>query len=90
MDAMTSTREREIEQNFRYFQEVVDDLMKHHAGEYALLHRRTVVEVFKRPIEALEAGYERFTDGMFSIQKVIDRPLDLGFMSYGAGDRAPH
>lgn len=76
-----------IRQNFHYFQSIVSDLMDKYAGQYALLHERSLVGVFPRPIEAVEAGYANFTDGLFSVQKVTDRPLDLGFMSYGSGDR---
>jgi hypothetical protein len=84
---MPDLRDAEIRQNFHYFQQVVPSLMADHAGKYALLHQRTLVDVFSRPVEALEAGHAKFSDGLFSIQKVIDRPLDLGFMSYGSGER---
>lgn len=84
---MSDVRNSAIRQNFDYFQEVVRSLMTNHAGQYALLHECTVVEVFRRPIEAVEAGHVRFKDGLFSIQRVIDRPLDLGFMSYGSSER---
>lgn len=84
---MPEAREAAIRQNFYYFQGVVASLMDRHAGQYALLHSQSVIDIFARPIEALEAGYARFADGLFSVQKVIDRPLDLGFMSYGSGER---
>ena len=84
---MTDAREASIRQNFEYFQGVVGGLMECHAGKYALLHARSVVDIFARPIEALEAGYQKFEDGEFSVQKVTDRPMDLGFISYGAGER---
>jgi hypothetical protein len=84
---MPGEREADIRQNFHYFQGIVGGLMARHAGEYALLRSRSVVGIYPRPIEALEAGYSQFEDGQFSVQKVIDRPLDLGFMSYGSGDR---
>jgi len=86
---MSDAREAAIRQNFDYFQSIVSGLMDRHAGKYALLRRASLVEVFARPIEALEAGYDRFADGVFSVQKVTDRPFDLGFMSYGSGERAP-
>ena len=84
---MPNSHEAEIRQNFYYFQGVVSDLMPVHAGKYALLRQRSVVDIFSRPIEAMDAGFARFTDGLFSVQRVIDRPLDLGFMSYGSGER---
>lgn len=84
---MAVTREAEIKQNFLYFQDIVPGLMADHAGQYALLHARSVVGIFEKPIDAVSAGARKFADGLFSVQKVIDRPLDLGFLSYGSGDR---
>ena len=84
---MATDQEAEIRQNFHYFQGVVGGLMASHAGKYALLHGRGIVDLFARPLEALEAGHAQFADGLFSVQRVIDRPFDLGFMSYGSGER---
>lgn len=87
---MLDRRAAAIRENFDYFQGIVASLMEEHAGKYALLHDQSVIGIFNRPIEALNAGRDKFDDDPFSIQRVIDRPLDLGFMSYGAGDRAPY
>jgi hypothetical protein len=84
---MPEAREAAIRENFNYFQGVVKSLMESHAGQYALLHSKSVIDIFPRPIEALEAGQAQFADDMFSVQKVTDRPFDLGFMSYGSGER---
>ncbi len=76
----------EITRNFVYFETVVGDLMPRHAGHYALLRDQALVDVYVFPGEAVAAAASRFDDGRFSVQRVIDRPLDLGFLSYGAGD----
>lgn len=76
-------------QNFHYFQEVVGDYIDENRGRYALVHSRAVIGIFDKPIDAALAGASRFSDGHFSIQRVTDQPADLGFMAYGAGDRAP-
>jgi hypothetical protein len=86
---MPTPREVAIRQNFEYFQGIVGSLMEHNAGKYALLHAQSVVGIYARPIEALEAGCDKFADDKFSVQKVIDRPLDLGFISYGSGEWTP-
>jgi hypothetical protein len=84
---MPIQREREIEQNFQFFQEAVSSLLPSHYGEFALLRNKEIKGVFPKAIEAMTEGYNRFEDGLFSVQRVIDRPLDLGFMSYGSDDR---
>lgn len=76
----------EIRTNYRFFEGAVSGLMAQYAGQYALLRSGALVDVFRRPQQAIEAGSSRFADGRFSIQRVVDRPLDLGFMADGAGD----
>ena len=77
-----------IRDNFLYFQKVVGEYIPSRLGQYALLHSETVVGFFPKPMEAAIAGTEKFGDGAFSVQRVIDKPADLGFLSYG-GDNGP-
>jgi hypothetical protein len=81
---MSHTREAEIRDNFAYFERVVGSLMAVHAGQYVLLHSRTVVEYFRTAADAVNAGVARFGEMPFSVQHVIDRPIDLGFLSHAA------
>lgn len=85
---MAAEQRREIEQNFRAFEGYLATLLPEHAGEFALLHGGELVDLFPTAIDAMTEGYHRFGgDGLFSIQRVIDRPVDLGFISYAAGER---
>jgi hypothetical protein len=84
---MSSGKQREIENNFSYFQSIVGSLVSDHAGEFALIRSREIIDFFPSAIDAMSEGHHRFSDGIYSIQRVIDRPLDLGFLSYGANDR---
>lgn len=77
----------EIAENYRCFQAHVSLLMREHAGEYALMHDRKLVGVYPHITAAMEEGHGRYSDGMFSIQRVTDRPLDLGFLSHASDDR---
>ena len=85
---MAAEQRREIEQNFRVFEGCLATLLPAHAGEFALLHSGELIGVFPSAVDAMTEGYHRFgEDGLFSIQRVIDRPVDLGFVSYAAGER---
>lgn len=86
---MLSQRKHEIEQNFNAFQGLVASLLPEHFGEYALLRGRELVQVFPRVFDAMSEGHGRFADGLFSVQRVIDHPLDLGFLSYAEDERDP-
>lgn len=81
---MQLSREAEIHQNFRYFQGVVSTLMATHAGEYALLQSRNVLGYFRTAAEAVAEGVRQFGERPFSVQHVINRPIDLGFLSHAA------
>lgn len=86
---MTHPATSELHENYLFFQRSVAKFVNEHRGQYALLHAQSVIAFFDKPIEAALAGASQFPDGKYSVQKVTDRPADLGFMAYGAGDRNP-
>lgn len=75
-------RAQEIEKNFAAFQSVVGNLVPEHEGKFALMRNAEVVAVYEKLVDALLAGHTDFQDGMFSIQEVTTKPLDLGFYSH--------
>lgn len=79
---MLDSREAEIRQNYDFFRGVVASAMEDHAGKVALLHSREIVGYFENAAEAVKHGTERFGDLPFSVQRVIDRPIDIGFLSH--------
>jgi hypothetical protein len=84
---MQFDHEGEVDRNFEAFQKVVGSLMAAYAGQYALLRRGRVELLCKTAGAALIKGYEKFADGLFSVQEVVEQPLDLGFYSHAASTR---
>lgn len=86
--------EVEIERNYAAFQNMLPELLKKSAGQYALLHNQNLEGVYPTAGDADRAGYERFKDAPYSIQLVTDEPIDLGFYSYaiskGQDPEQPH
>lgn len=78
---MTTIRS-EIDANFDAFQRQLAASLAAHRGEYALIRHGRIVDFFEHPGTALIAGRERFADALFSIQEVIDEPIDLGIWSH--------
>jgi hypothetical protein len=74
----------EVDRNYDYFQRNLTTFMHDHAGEYAVLKARKVLEFFHRPGEAYRYAIATIPDGIFSIQEVTDEPIDLGFFSHVA------
>lgn len=81
MTASAPTREdrrRQIMGNYDAFQRALATCLPKHAGEYALLRDREVVDFFSSPGSADQAGLSRFPDGLYSIQLVTSEPVELG------------
>lgn len=72
---------REVEANFKYFQSRLPELMKHHRGQFALLHKRQIIEFFESEKDAVKTGKKDYGKGRFSVQQVSDVCVDLGIQS---------
>jgi hypothetical protein len=79
---MSHDIEREIDQNFDFFQRTLSDYLPDFDGKFALLRRGSLIRFFDSPAEAEAAGEKEFNDGLYSIQQVSQAPADLGFYSY--------
>jgi len=51
-------------------------------GKYALMKDGSVVGIFADAMGAYTAGKSQFGLGSFSMQKIIDQPVDLGYFSH--------
>ncbi|WP_260581645.1 hypothetical protein [Sphingopyxis sp. PET50] len=78
---MMSQLQAEVDRNYDWFQRNLGVLRIEHDGEYAVLRDQTVLGFFGSPGEAFRSALAKFPDRIFSIQQVIDEPLDLGFLS---------
>ncbi|MGX7896157.1 hypothetical protein [Tsuneonella sp. HG222] len=79
--------EDEIERNLFAFQSQVPGLIDEFRDQYAVIRQQEVVGIYARLSQALSSAGERFADGLFSIQKVTDKPIDLGFFSHASDSR---
>lgn len=85
---MEQTRfDREVDQNYEVFLAQVDSLLDRHSGQFVLMREGTMTDFFPTAVAALEAGRDRYSDGLFSIQEITTRPVDLGFFSHAIDTR---
>lgn len=84
---MQTQSRHEIDQNYAAFEKLMPTLLTKHAGGFALLRERQLVGVYSKAVDAVAEAQQRFADGIFSIQRITDRALDLGFLSYASGER---
>ena len=72
----------EVDANYDFFLRHLREYVESHAGQYALLKNRSVIEFFDKPGDAYRYAKGAFEDGIFSIQEVTEEPIDLGFFSH--------
>ncbi len=87
MEPQKRARQAEIDANLAFFVKQLPELKAQHAGEYALVRAKKIEGFYETALAAHGAGRERFEDGLFSIQKVADDPIDLGIFSHAVNTR---
>jgi len=79
---MEQSKESEVKRNYEAFVKLLPELLATHRGKFALMHNGQIVEFFDTAADAYKVGVKNHGEEKFSIQEVIDSPVDLGFFSY--------
>ncbi len=80
---MATKTDDQVKGNYDAFMVELPSLLKSHAGKFALMRDGAVVEFFDTARDAYFAGLGLFKEeGRFSIQEVVEAPVDLGFYSH--------
>lgn len=80
---MSDALKTEVDRNYDFFQRNLSRYLGAHADQYALLKSAKVIDFFEGPGDAYREGLRRFSDKLFSIQKVSSEPAELGLYSVG-------
>lgn len=78
---MDEALKAEVDRNYDQFQRNLARYLKSHKGQYALLKGQELIGFYDGPGEAYRAGLAKFSDEIFSCQKVTDEVDDLGLFS---------
>lgn len=85
---MVERRRDQVERNYRAFVEKLPTLLASHQGKFALMRDEKIIEFFDTARDAYVAGQQLFKDDpMFSVQEVVEAPVDLGFFSHAVSQR---
>ena len=78
----------ELRKNQEAYDEVKERMEAEHWGRTVLLNDGAVVAIYNDEGDAYDIGCEKFGLGRFSLHRVGERPVDLGFhaMSLRPGD----
>ncbi len=77
----TPERQKEVNDNYEFFKKEEPKLKKHYSGKYALLRKKKIIAFYDTVGDADTTGTTFFKDQLFSIQKVNQKPLNLGIFS---------
>ena len=73
--------QRQVKMNFIAFRRELPSIAPEHSGKFALMRDECIVDYFDSAPDAVKFGDLKFPDGVFSIQEVTERMVDLGFYS---------
>lgn len=80
--AKDKTLQQAVDQNYEAFKKLLPDLMRTESGRYALMRNGETIEFFDSPRDAMIYAQKSYPDGLFSIQQVSDKVVDLGYFSH--------
>ncbi|GAO40067.1 hypothetical protein SCH01S_42_01100 [Sphingomonas changbaiensis NBRC 104936] len=68
--------------NYEAFERMLPRLLLEAPGQYALLRDQALVGTYQTAAEAQATGHRSFDDGLFSVQKIKEGAVSLGYFSY--------
>lgn len=80
--------DEELDRNYDAFKAALPEIIDQFRDAYALVRDGSVLSIYDTMKDAYQAGWRRFGDDLFSVQKVTDEVVNLGYFSYVDDSRA--
>ncbi len=77
-------KQTEIDDNYRAFAEILPELMLKHSGKFVVMRHKEPVGVFDTARDAMVHAVASYKDGLFSVQEVTQKAVDLGWFSHAS------
>jgi hypothetical protein len=74
------TPEQQVKINYEAFKKMLPSLLKDE-NKYALLKDGNLIAIYDTMSDAVTTAEKMFSDKLWSIQKITDRPINLGYRS---------
>lgn len=75
-------QKEQVELNFKVFAKKLPELIKVQMNKYALMRDGEIIEIYNSWEDAYKTGLRFYEDELFSIQKITNSSVDLGFFSH--------
>jgi hypothetical protein len=77
----------QVDKNYEAFQAMLASILPLHQDKYALMKDGEVVGFYSTLEDAYMTANQFYKEQPFSVQKVTDTPVDLGFFSHAVHSR---
>ncbi len=72
--------QKEIDKNYEFFLKELPNIVNLYNNKYVLLKNSEIIDYFDTMDDAIKYAKIRFEDGLYSIQKVNEMPVNLGYI----------
>lgn len=79
---LQTTARDEVDRNYDVFVKLLPSLLAEHANKYALMSSGELVGVYSTLDDAYTTAGKFLRGSQFSVQKITNIPVDLGFFSH--------
>ena len=77
-----ATQQEQVDLNYQEFLKELPSIIKAHKDEYALMQDGKILSFYTTIEDAKTTGKKFLAGQLFSIQRVTDVPIDLGYFSH--------
>lgn len=70
----------EVDKNYDFFKQELPKIIIGHLGQFVLLRHQAIIDYFDTFEDAQKYAIAMYKDELFSVQKVEDTVLNLGFI----------
>ena len=81
MEQVNQAAQDEVDKNYEEFLKILPSILQHQRDRYALMRAGKIIGFFSSAMDARTAAKSFIPDGLFSIQRVTDMPVELGYFS---------
>jgi rhodanese-related sulfurtransferase len=77
-----NTAQQEVDKNYEEFVRLLPTILPTHRDKYALMKDKKILGYYSSSVDARTAAKSFIDDGIYSIQRVTDSSVDLGYFSH--------
>lgn len=82
MSKNKESMQKEIDENYDAFVRLLPELIKTDMGRYVIMRNKKQVRIFDTFRDAILYAEDAYEDGLYSVQEITQRPVDLGWFSH--------